>query len=73
MSLVRGSIDTSFLVPPRSTDVVLRRLEAEADAMWRFVKRRANKPWIWMAMDATTRQVMAFHVGDRSRDSAREL
>jgi insertion element IS1 protein InsB len=24
-------------------------------------------------MDATTRQVIAFHVGDRSRDSAKEL
>ena len=65
--------DLHVRVPPRPTDVVLRRLEAEADEMWSFVKKRANKQWIWIAMDATTRQVIAFHVGDRSRDSAREL
>jgi insertion element IS1 protein InsB len=47
--------------------------EAEADEMWSFVGKRANKQWIWIAMDAQTRQVIAFHVGDRSRDSAKAL
>ena len=28
---------------------------------------------IGIALDATTRQIMAFHVGDRSRDSAKGL
>jgi insertion element IS1 protein InsB len=53
--------------------VVIRQLEAEADEMWSFVKTKANKQWIWIAMDANTRQIIAFHVGDRSRDSAKEL
>jgi len=53
--------------------VVLRRLAAEADEMWSVVKPKANKPWIWIALDAITRQVMAFHVGDRSRNRAKEL
>jgi insertion element IS1 protein InsB len=48
-------------------------LEAEAEEMRSFVQKKVNKPWIWIAMDATTRQVIAFHVGDRSRDSAEEL
>jgi insertion element IS1 protein InsB len=65
--------DLYVRVPSRPTDVVLRRLEAEADEMWSFVTKRANKQWIWIAMDATTRQVIAFHVGDRSRDSAKVL
>jgi insertion element IS1 protein InsB len=60
-------------LPNRPSDVVLLRLEAEADEMWSFVQKRANRQWIWLAMDATTRQIMAFHVGDRSRDSATEL
>jgi insertion element IS1 protein InsB len=38
-----------------------------------FVHKKGNKPWIWIAMDAKTRQVMAFHVGDRSRKSAKRL
>jgi insertion element IS1 protein InsB len=50
---------------------MLHRLEA--DEMWSFVKKTANKQWVWIAMDATTRQIIALHVGDRSRDSAKEL
>ncbi len=65
--------DLHVRVPHRPTDVVLRRLEAEADERWSFVKKKANKQWIWRAMDATTRQIIALHVGDRSRDSAKAL
>jgi insertion element IS1 protein InsB len=53
--------------------VVILRLEAEADEMWSFVQKKANRQWVWIAMDAETRQIIAFHVGDRSRDSAQEL
>jgi insertion element IS1 protein InsB len=59
--------------PAGPAEVVLHQLEAEADEMWSFVGKRANRQWIWMAMDAKTRQVIAFHVGDRSRDSAQAL
>ena len=59
--------------PTQPTAVVLSRLEAEADEMWSFVQKKANKQWIWIAMDATTRQIIAFHVGDRSRESVEEL
>jgi insertion element IS1 protein InsB len=59
--------------PAGPTEVVMPQLEAEADEMWSFVGKRANRPWIWMAMDANTRQVIAFHGGDRSRDSAQAL
>jgi insertion element IS1 protein InsB len=54
-------------------NVMIQRLEVEADEMASFVKKKANKQWIWLAMDATTRQVIAFHVGDRSRRSAKRL
>jgi insertion element IS1 protein InsB len=37
------------------------------------VQKKANKQWIWLAMDVRTRQIIAFHVGDRSRKSARQL
>jgi insertion element IS1 protein InsB len=48
-------------------------LEAEADEMWSFVKRSANKQWVWLAFDPQTRQVLAFYVGDRRCNSARQL
>jgi len=50
-----------------------RRLEVEADAMASFVQTKAHTQWIGIAMDATTRPVMACHVGDRSRTSAKRL
>jgi insertion element IS1 protein InsB len=53
--------------------VILQRLEAELDELWSFVGKKAIRHWIWIAMDATTRQVIAFHVGDRSRQSAEAL
>jgi insertion element IS1 protein InsB len=54
-------------------NVLMQRLEVEADEMASFVQKKANKQWIWIAMDAKTRQVIAFHVGDRSRKSAKKL
>src|SRR5262245_52027105 len=54
-------------------DVMIQRLEVEADEMASFVQKKANKQWIWIAMDAKTRQVIVFHVGDRSRQSAKQL
>jgi insertion element IS1 protein InsB len=60
-------------IPAPPTAVLLSRLAAAADARWRFVHKKANKPGIWLAMDATTRQIIALHLGERSRDSAKEL
>jgi insertion element IS1 protein InsB len=54
-------------------DIMVQRLEVEADEMASFVHKKANKQWIWIAMDAKTRQVIAFHVGDRSHRSAKRL
>lgn len=53
--------------------VRLLRLEAELDELWSFVRRRADKQWLWLAFDKESRQVLAFFVGDRSRESARKL
>ena len=52
---------------------MIRQLEAEADELWSFGATQANTLWLWMAMDAKTRQGMAFHVGDRSRASGAPL
>lgn len=53
--------------------VILQLLEAELDELWSFVGKKTNRQWVWIAMDATTRQVLAFHVGDRSSQSAKAL
>ena len=63
-----------YAKPPDGTPaVILQRLEAELDELWSFVGKKANRYWVWIARDASTRQVIAFHVGDRSQDSAEQL
>jgi insertion element IS1 protein InsB len=59
--------------PASTRTVILHRLEAELDEIWSFVGAKANRQWVWIAMDATTRQVIAFHVGDRSGQSAKAV
>lgn len=56
-------------VPPESTGLVLERLEA--DELWSFVGKKKNQVWIWLALDATTRQVVAVHAGGRSEKDAK--
>jgi insertion element IS1 protein InsB len=53
--------------------IQLVQLETEADEIWGFVASKENKQWVWIALDVTTKQVIAFYVGDRSASSAREL
>ena len=60
-------------LPARPTAVVMSRLEAEADELWSWVQQKANTHGLWIAMDATTRHIMAFHGGHRSRESGKEL
>jgi insertion element IS1 protein InsB len=66
--------DDLYVQPTAGTQkVLLQRLEAEVDELWSFVGKKANRQWVWIAMDADTRQILAFHVGDRSRQSAGAL
>ncbi len=59
--------------PERTRAVILQWLKAEMDELWSFVATKANRHWVWIARDATTRHVIAFHVGDRSGQSAEAL
>jgi len=61
---------------PREAEVMPKkqaRLTLEMDEMWSFVCRKREKQWVWIALDADTREVVGLHVGDRSRQSARAL
>ena len=48
-------------------------LTLEADEMWSFVGSKREVWWIWVALDAETRQVVAMVAGDRSESTARCL
>ena len=45
----------------------------EAGELWSFVGSKREEWWVWVALDARTRQVVAMECGDRSERTARCL
>jgi insertion element IS1 protein InsB len=65
--------DLNVRLPEQPDGVIVQRLEVEANEAWSFVGKKANLQWLWLALDAKSRQVIGYHVGDRSKRSARKL
>ena len=65
--------DLNLGVKTESEELIIYTLESEIDEMLSFVGKKANKQWVWIAMAVSSRQIIAFHVGDRSRVSALAL
>lgn len=42
----------------------------QLDEMWSFVQNKADKQWIWLALNPNNRQIVAFHVGGRGQEDA---
>ena len=51
----------------------IKMAQNEVDELWSWVKKRDNVFYIWLVMHRDSRQIIAFHVGDRSRESAKAL
>lgn len=51
-------------------DIEIVKLNCELDELWSFVGWKANKQWLWVAIDRASRQVVALFIGDRSADGA---
>lgn len=45
----------------------------ELDEQWSYVGNKKNKQWLWLAFHSETRQVLAMHVGGRTKESAESL
>ena len=65
--------DLNFGVKAFAEELIICTFESEIDEMQSFVGKKANKQWIWIAIDVNSRQIIAFHVGDRSGQSAKAL
>ena len=61
--------DLNCEVKAETERLIIHTFESEIDEMFSFVGNKANKQWIWIAMDTKSRQIVAFHVGDRSGQS----
>jgi len=47
-------------------------LTIQLDQMWSFVGSKNNQQWVWLAIDADSREIVGVFVGDR-RQSAQQL
>ena len=65
--------DLNFEVKASAEELIIYTFESEIDEMLSFVGKKANKQWISIAIDVKSRQIVAFHVGDRSGQSAEAL
>ena len=45
----------------------------ELDELWSFVSEKDNQAWIWIALCRKTRQVIAYAIGDRSKETCQKL
>jgi IS1 family transposase len=63
-------LSTTLLAPDpeESTSTTL-----ELDEVWSFVLKKAKQSWIWIALCRKTRQVVAYALGDRSKQTCQRL
>ena len=54
--------DLNLQVKAEAEELILYTFESEIDEMLSFVGKKANKQWIWTALDVNSRQIIAFHV-----------
>jgi len=49
------------------------RLTIQCDELWSFVDNKGNKQWVWLALDADTREIIGVYIGARDEAAARGL
>jgi insertion element IS1 protein InsB len=49
------------------------KLTIQCDEMWSFVSNKDNKQWIWLAIDASTKEIVGVYIGKRDQASAQGL
>jgi IS1 family transposase len=71
----RWLVEHIVSLPPFRTSVLSGQSNdvLELDEMWSFVGHKAQKRWLWIALCRRTRQVVAYTIGDRSRQTCRNL
>ncbi len=42
----------------------------ELDEQWSYVGNKGNQQWLWLIFHSASRQVLAMHVGKRTRQDA---
>lgn len=64
-------VNRKYARVPRTVQVSSKKkgkLTIQCDELWSFVDNKGNKQWIWLALDAKTREIVGVYMG--ARDSA---
>ena len=49
------------------------KLTIQCDEMWSFVGNKDNKQWIWLGIDASTKEIVVGYIGKRDQAGAQGL
>lgn len=75
-SWLQDYVNNKFSQIPRQIRVSKKakgKLIIECDELWSFVQSKNHKFYVWLAIDRKTREIIGCHIGDRTRNSARQL
>jgi len=57
----------------RVSDKKKSRLTVQCDELCSFVGKKKNKQWVWLAINAETREIVGCHIGGRGKAGAEAL
>lgn len=69
-------VNQKYYQVPKQVEISKKKrgkLTIQLDEMWSFVNSKQNKQWIWLAIDSDSREMVGVFIGDRSRQSAKQL
>jgi IS1 family transposase len=69
-------VNEKYAKVPRQVQVAAKkkgRLTIQCDELWSFVDNKGNKQWVWLALDANTREIVGVYIGARDEAAARKL
>jgi insertion element IS1 protein InsB len=75
-SWLQKYVNNYYETVERQAEVAIKekgKLTVQMDELWSFVDNKGCKQWVWIALDASTREIIGCVIGDRSRESARKL
>ncbi len=66
---VQRYVNAASVVEKKQVEVSAKpkkRLTGKMDELWSFVDNKGNQQWVWLALDAQTREIVGVHMVDRS-------
>jgi insertion element IS1 protein InsB len=68
-------VNVKYAQVPRSVNIISkkRKMTVQYDELWSFVDNKGNKQWVWLALDADTREIVGVYIGAPDEATAQKL